>query len=132
MILAADDTGPQVRKGSIMTQTGTQAVETAPTYFPLPVIARQIRSMRGDKPLHPATLSRWILTGVRLRSGETLRLNARRLPGGWQVSREAVEQFIERLTADRCGAPAPAPAERPVARRRDVERAEAELDRIGI
>jgi hypothetical protein len=45
------------------------------------------------------------------------------------VTREAVEEFVAALTADRLGAGATGPGAR---RREQIERAERELDRIGI
>jgi hypothetical protein len=94
--------------------------------------ARLIPSSRGDRQTHPATLTRWILRGVRLRNGQTLKLAARRYPGGWSVTRQALDDFVSALTADRCGAPPPAAIEPPAARRKAHDRAEAGLDAIGI
>jgi hypothetical protein len=94
--------------------------------------ARFVPSSRGDRPTHPATLTRWILRGVRLRDGRSLKLAARRYPGGWSVTRQALDDFVSALTADRCGGPAPAAIEPPVARRDAHDRAEATLDAAGI
>jgi hypothetical protein len=95
-------------------------------------VAAVARSYPGG-PVHPATVTRHILRGVRLRDGSTLRLAARRTPGGWVVSPQSLDEFLARLTADRCGATAPATeGSSKAARRRTVERAEAELASIGI
>jgi hypothetical protein len=96
-------------------------------YRGLAEAARRIPSFRNGKSTHPATLTRWITRGVRLNDGRTLKLAARRFPGGWAVADDALDEFINKLTADRTGEPVAQPA-----RRQAVERAEAELDRIGI
>jgi hypothetical protein len=91
---------------------------------PLSEAARRITSTQNGKSTHPATVTRWIKRGVRLSDGSVLKLAARRYPGGWTVSDDAVNQFIDRLTADRCGSP--------VASRVPNERVEAALDAAGF
>lgn len=84
-------------------------------YRKLSEVGRRLPSFRNNKPVHPATITRWILEGVRLQDGSRLKLAAKRLPGGWVVSDEAVAEFIDRLTRDRAGEPAtssPPPAPR--------------------
>jgi hypothetical protein len=54
---------------------------------------------RDGKHVHPATLTRWALNGVRGASGETIRLEAVRVGGRWVTSAEALERFAKRLTA---------------------------------
>jgi hypothetical protein len=90
-------------------------------------------STRGGKPVHPSTLTRWILKGVRLQDGTLLKLAAKRFPGGWATTREALDTFINALTDDRCGEPVVAPAPRsPSARARAIAQADRELERLGI
>ncbi len=117
------------------------ASETYSTVSPLPylglaALARFCPSTRDGKPVHSATLTRWILKGVRLNDGSVVKLAAKRFPGGWASTREALDEFVDRLTADRCGDPdlgsAPVPLRTPVARRRAIDRAEAELASLGI
>jgi hypothetical protein len=83
-------------------------------------------------PVNPATLFRHITKGKRLRSGVVIRLKATCTPGGWVITAEAVEEFLEALTRDRLGDIEPAPAPLTSARRRAVERAEAACDALGI
>jgi hypothetical protein len=103
-----------------------------PAYLGLAAAARLCPSLRGDKPTHPATLTRWILRGVRLQSGGTLKLAARRFPGGWAVTPQALDEFVELLTADRCGGPSPAAPALSAARRAAAERADRQLDLLGF
>ena len=93
------------------------------TYYGLAQAAKFYPQTNG-RPPHPSTLTRHILRGVRLNDGTTLKLRAKRTPGGWHVSREAVDEFIDRLTADRCGTPAPPRTPDP--------RVEAALDAAGF
>src|SRR5262245_58910433 len=99
-------------------------------FIGLAATARLCPSIRGGKPVHPATLSRWVLKGVRLNDGTTLRLAAKRFPGGWATTREDLDEFVDRLTADRCGAPVPAVT--PHGGRGASSRTEAALDLLGI
>ncbi|MBV8267243.1 MAG: hypothetical protein JO252_13025 [Planctomycetaceae bacterium] len=85
-----------------------------------------------DHPPHPASMTRWILVGILLRSGERLKLRAERHPHRWVVSESAVRDFISRLTADRLGEPVPAAPEDSIARQRQLARTGAELDAIRI
>src|SRR3954451_23503985 len=85
-----------------------------------------------DNPPHPASMTRWIMQGILLRSGERLKLRAERLPNRWVVAEASVRDFVARLTADRLREPAPPPSEASASRQRAVERADAELSRLGI
>jgi hypothetical protein len=94
--------------------------------------ARRVPSFRAGKGTHPSTIVRWIVRGIRLANGETLRLAARRYPGGWGVTDAAVDEFVDTLTADRTGATLePLPAA-PASRRRAIDCAERELTALGI
>jgi hypothetical protein len=102
-------------------------------YRGLSEAARRIPSRRRGKSLHPATLTRWILGGVRLRDGTILRLNSRRLPGGWTVSDAAVDEFVNALTLDRRGLLAPdSLVHESAGRREKLERVVRELDGLGL
>jgi hypothetical protein len=93
---------------------------------------KRFPSFRCNRPVHTATLTRWILSGVRARDGGRIKLEAKRLPGRWVVTDEAIDQFIERLTNDRAGAAAEVPVRTPAARSKAAVAASRELDRIGI
>jgi hypothetical protein len=95
--------------------------------------AKLIPSFRADRPTHSATVIRWILEGVRLTDGTRLKLEAVRLPSGWVTTPNAIQRFIEALTADRTGSqPDTVPVRTTTARIRAAARAERELDKIGI
>jgi hypothetical protein len=96
-------------------------------------IAKAARIVPGG-PYHPATLSRWITTGAKLRTGSRLRLRATRTPAGWVTTADDVEDFFAALTADRLD-PLPAPAvtvPTPATRTARQRRVARELDRLGF
>jgi hypothetical protein len=86
---------------------------------------------RGTARTHPATLTRWILKGVRGPAGKRVRLEATRIGGRWITSREALERFARALTPNfECS-----PAFRPgtaAQQKRAAERAGVMLQKIGI
>jgi hypothetical protein len=88
-------------------------------------------SFRNGRPVHPATLTRWILKGVRGPNGACVRLEALKRPAGWITSVEAVERFLAALTPNLNASRAPTPAT-PGKRRRASERAAKELEKLGI
>jgi hypothetical protein len=101
-------------------------------YLGLAQAARRFPSFRSGRPVHTATVTRWITGGVRLSDGTVLKLAAKRLPGRWVTWDQAIEEFVDRLTADRTGDPPPAPSHTSASRERALARADAELARIGI
>jgi hypothetical protein len=86
----------------------TIAIDSCP-YRSLAQIARRIPSTKGDRPVHPATLTRWILRGAKAPDGTVIKLEARKFPGGWKVTEEAVERFLDRLTQAALGEPVEVP-----------------------
>lgn len=85
--------------------------------------------LRGGKPVHVATLSRWITTGVRSLDGRRVHLEAARVGVAWVTSPEALDRFARRLTPTQTdGRPAPSVA----ARKRELERIDRELDQLGV
>jgi hypothetical protein len=116
-------------------RAAAQGSAEAQTYLGLAAAARLCPSNRMGKPVHPATLTRWIMRGIRLHDGTTLRLAAKRFPGGWATTRQDLDGFIDRLTADHCGAPA-VPVntivEPSADRVRALDRAEKALDEAGV
>ena len=83
---------------------------------------------RGNRPIHPATLTRWILRGIRGPDGQRIKLEGVRVGSSWRTSREAVARFVDALTPGAAAAPI---TRTPTARRRASERAEEELIRAG-
>jgi hypothetical protein len=95
-------------------------------------VARRGPSTRLGKPLHSATVLRWMLKGARLQSGGRVRLEAVRLGGRWVTSAAALERFIEAQT------PSLEQGEKNITprsagqRRRAAERAAKKLEMRGI
>jgi hypothetical protein len=112
--------------------TNVSAPESSSVYRSLAAAARRIPSFRNGKPTHPSTLARWISRGIRLPDGSALKLAARRYPGGWAVCDEAVDDFIDRLTAARTGETVEGIPAAPAASRKAFEHAERELDKVKI
>jgi hypothetical protein len=83
---------------------------------------------RGSK-VHLGTIMRWILDGVKRPTGR-VQLEAIRVGGRWLTSKEALQQFAERLTAD-CSQPVQWPRT-PAARLRASELAAKRLEEAGI
>ena len=79
---------------------------------------------KGKRP-HPATIFSWASIGIR-----GIRLETIQCGGTKCTSREALQRFFDRLTAQSAGEPAPQPL--PRARAADVRRAEKVLDAAGI
>ena len=101
-------------------------------YRSLSEATRRFPSFRNGRPVHTATTTRWIVTGVRLRNGAILKLRANRLPGRWVTTDEWIDEFVEALTLDRGGQatpPAPCP---PSIRRQADERVEERLTQMGV
>src|SRR5436190_629458 len=88
--------------------------------------ARLYPSCRRGRPKHMSTPLRHITKGVRLPSGERIRLDGARLGGRRITPVEAVQRFMERLTARALPnvPPATSPTLRTTRQRRE------ELDRV--
>lgn len=114
--------------------------ESIAIYQNLVQITKKLPASRGGRPVHVATVTRWILEGARLRDGTRLRLRATRLPGRWVVEKVAVDEFLAALTADRSGTPRSSSTNpsssykmRPVSDlHKSAAAAAKELDKIGI
>ena len=100
----------------------------------LPELVATLPPIKAGRPVHASTLCRWIKTGFKAKDGKRIRLAARRYPGGWKTTREALSTFLSRLTFAALGEPEPeadAPAATPSRRRqRELQRVDGELDRI--
>jgi hypothetical protein len=79
---------------------------------------------------HPSGPLRWITRGSLLSTGERLRLQAVRTPGGWRVRREDLDRFLSVLTADRL--PAGSMSEAKLARNARVTRLKSQLAKNGF
>ncbi|HEY1380347.1 MAG TPA: DUF1580 domain-containing protein, partial [Gemmataceae bacterium] len=86
--------------------------------------ARRLGEGRRGRPVHPATVTRWIMEGVRRSDGTRVRLEAVKAGSAWRTSVEALARFVAALTPPTDGTSAPL---RTVAgRRRASEAAAAE------
>ena len=97
--------------------------------------AKLYPSFRNGRPTHISTLLRHITKGTRLANGEVVRLEGARLGGRWITSVEAVQRFMERLTAGALGdrISADQAASRSTAkRRRELDGVDAELAQAGF
>jgi hypothetical protein len=70
-------------------------------YLTVGLVAKRFPPSRDGRPVHAATVTRWIVDGARLPDGSRRRLRAIRGPGRWLVEPEAIEEFLDALTADR-------------------------------
>ena len=93
--------------------------------IPLTQAARLIPRRRAGRKCNVATLYRWSVVGCRGTVLETIQIGGTRC-----TSREALQRFFDRLTAQSSGEPIPEPL--PRARAADVRRAERILDVAGI
>jgi hypothetical protein len=93
--------------------------------------ARLLPPGRRGRPVSLSCVLRWVLSGVRLPSGEIVRLEAIRLGGRWLTSVEALERFADRQTPqfDARTATISRSASK---RQRASERATKELEKVGI
>jgi len=100
------------------------------TALSLAQAARMLPPGRRGRPVTLSCLLRWVLDGVRLPSGEAVRLEAIRMGGRWLTSVEALERFAARQTprlAEGISSP-----RTPTARDRASRRAGKNLERLGI
>jgi hypothetical protein len=86
---------------------------------------------RGAERLHPATLTRWILAGVKAPDGTRVRLEAVRAGHRWLTSEPSLARFVAALTppTDTAGDTSSPAARSPVKQQRAAVRAGAELAR---
>lgn len=91
--------------------------------------ARMLPPSRRGRPVSLSCVYRWILDGVKTPHGR-VRLEAIRAGGRWLSSAEALQRFVEAQTPDL--ADRPQLPRTPTARRRASERADAQLQKIGI
>ena len=83
---------------------------------------------RGAERLHPATLTRWILKGVKAVDGRRVKLEAVRVGCRWLTSEPALRRFADALGSPPAESPPPPTA---AARQKASQRADAELRAMG-
>ena len=104
---------------------------TTESPVPLAAAAKWVPPARTGRRTHISTLLRWIFAGATAPDGSRVRLEAVRLGGRWMTSRAALQRFALALTPRLEGDERTVPRS-PAKRRRADERAEAELDKMGL
>jgi hypothetical protein len=82
---------------------------------------------RNGKKIHISTIHRWAIVGCK-----GVKLKFVQVGGTRCVRRRDLNEFFDRLTALSTGEPTPTAAQSPAARRREIERANQELDDMGV
>jgi hypothetical protein len=93
--------------------------------------ALQMGVFRSRRGTHPSTIVRWMVDGIRLSDGRTLKLEHIRVSNRLMTSRAALIRFLA-AQQEPCPAPTIGPPRSPAERRRSNARAEAELERRGV
>jgi len=101
------------------------------TTISLMAAARMLPPGRRGRPINLSTILRWVLDGVRLPSGERVRLEGVRCGGRWITSIEAIERFCQRQTPG-LDVDARKVSRTPTARQRANDKAKRELARAGF
>jgi hypothetical protein len=91
------------------------------TYLTIRQICARLPGSRGAARTNPATITRWILRGIRTPSG-LIRLHATRVGSRWLISEAAFAEFLRAATE--LSLPDPPPTA-PVSPREQHRRAEA-------
>jgi hypothetical protein len=102
--------------------------------FPLAELPNHAPRRRGGKRLNVATAFRWAKDGVRAKDGTLVRLPIIQVAGTKCTSIEAFQWFCDRLSAGGDSTP-PEPAATQggsLARCRELEKVDRELDRMGV
>jgi hypothetical protein len=92
-------------------------------------------SSRNGRPTHISTPLRHITKGIQLAKGEVIRLEGARLGGRWITSVEAVQRFMDRLTAGALADSSETSASTihtTKQRRRELDRVQRELAEAGF
>jgi hypothetical protein len=93
--------------------------------------ARRFPPARGGRPVSFSCVLRWVTDGIPGPDGERVKLEAVRVGGRWLTTEEALARWAERLTPPLDVENAPPPRS-PARRRRESERAERQLNNLGI
>ena len=111
-------------------QTAEQTIETLISEGPIGMAAaaRLMGTFRGGKPTHPSTLTRHCLAGVKLQTGEVVRLEHFRAANRLMTTRPALLRF---LAAQQVQPTAPPVVRSPAARNRASARSALELKKFG-
>lgn len=101
--------------------------------LPVSEIVARLPGSRGARRVHPATVTRWIVSGCAARDGTRVWLAATRVGSRWLVRESDLEAFFAALGAGTSTNSTPCtPAVRtPAARRKAGEAAAAALKKLG-
>lgn len=91
--------------------------------------AQRFPPHRKGRPVTLGCVLRWVVNGVKLPTGEVVRLEASRLAGRWITSAGAIARFLQRQTPRAGDRP---PPRSPARRQKAADRAAKELERMGI
>jgi hypothetical protein len=100
------------------------------TVFSLREAAKVLPPARRGRPVSFQCVLRWVLDGTRAADGQLIKLEALRLGARWVTSRQALQRFAEALTPQASGNQVP--TRTPRQRRKAAEKAERELEQLGI
>ena len=92
--------------------------------------AKLLPKKPGTKGMNISTLHRWALRGLRSKDGEQVRLETVKVGGTTCTSKEALQRFFDRLSADEIIVPPPVVTSR--SRQRECEKAEEYLRKEGV
>ena len=94
--------------------------------------ARLFGTFRSGRPCHPATISRWCISGVRVRDGRRVKLEHFRGAGKLLTSKPAIFRFLAAQQEPvESAEPATIPLPTPTERRRAIEAATREMEAAG-
>jgi Protein of unknown function (DUF1580) len=102
------------------------------TVIGLAAAARRLPPLRAGRPVHPATLTRWIDKGIIGPGGQRVKLEALRVGASWVTSTEAIQRFCDALSVRPDGNAAAPPVRTPGQRQRASEAAAKQLELAGI
>ena len=94
--------------------------------------ARRLPSSRNGRPVSFASVFRWILKGVRIWDGRTVRLEAARLGRKWVTTPAAIQRFVMAQTPELESQDKLKRIRTPGQRERAALRAAKELEKLGI
>jgi len=102
---------------------------SAETILSLKEAATLIPPVRQGRPVSFNCILRWILKGSKTVDGQIVKLEGLRIGGRWVTSREAIQRYAEALTPQTA---APSRSRTACQHRREAQKAEQELERMGI
>lgn len=106
-------------------------MSTASDLLTISQIVARLPGSRGARRLHPATVTRRILTGCPDRNGNRVKLTATRAGSRWLVRAADLDAFFATLAAEPVGSASPPAIRDPDSRQRAAEKAAEKLEAMG-